>query len=123
LPGRGNALGNVKFLFPNNYNIYLHDTPAKAYFDRHVRAFSHGCVRVEKPFTLTKYLLRNDTSWTDRAITAAMNSGREEWVTLPRPVPVFLTYFTSWVDANGRIQFRPDIYGHDGRMAAHLFAE
>jgi murein L,D-transpeptidase YcbB/YkuD len=121
LPGPGNALGNVKFLFPNNYNIYLHDTPAKFYFDQRVRAFSHGCVRIEKPFGLAKYLLRNDTAWTDRAIMAAMNSGREQWVTLPRTVPVFLTYFTCWVDSHHRIQFREDIYGHDERMAAHLF--
>lgn len=122
LPGPMNALGKVKFLFPNEYNIYLHDTPAKSYFRETSRAFSHGCLRVEKPFELAKYLLRNDPSWDDKAITKAMNSQKERWVSLKQKVPFFITYFTTWVDANNRVHFRKDVYGHNQRMADHLFA-
>lgn len=121
LPGPGNALGQVKFLFPNEYNIYLHDTPAKTYFSQNKRAFSHGCVRVGKPFELTKCLLRGDSSWNNGKILKAMTSRKEQWVTLQHPVPVFITYFTSWVDNNGRLQFWDDIYQHDERMINHLF--
>ena len=121
LPGPGNALGQVKFLFPNNYNIYLHDTPAKSYFGETSRAFSHGCVRVSRPYELAKFLLRSDTTWTERDIRAAMHAGKEKWVALSKTVPVFLTYFTAWV-ADGHLQFRKDIYGHDERMKRHLFS-
>lgn len=123
LPGAHNALGRVKFLFPNNYNIYLHDTPAKSFFEQTDRAFSHGCVRVGKPFELAKYLLRNDSAWTDKTIQTAMNGTKEKWVSVRKTVPVFLTYFTSWVDNHGNLQFRKDIYGHDQRMGSHLFTE
>jgi murein L,D-transpeptidase YcbB/YkuD len=123
LPGPDNALGKVKFLFPNNYNIYLHDTPAKSHFGRTVRAFSHGCVRVEKPYELAKFLLRGDSSWNDKSIRKAMNLGREKWITLRRPIPVFITYFTAWIDNYGRINFRKDIYGHDQRMTERLFTK
>lgn len=121
-PGPTNALGLVKFLFPNNYNIYLHDTPAKSYFNEPSRAFSHGCIRVSQPFELAEYLLRNDSSWNHEAINKAMHAGKEKWVSLKEHVPVFITYFTSWVDKYGRLQFRRDIYGHDQRMAEQLFA-
>lgn len=123
LPGPHNSLGLVKFLFPNNYNIYFHDTPAKSYFDRTDRAFSHGCIRLSEPFALAKYLLRNDSSWTDKKINAAMHASSEKWVPLSEPVPVFITYFTAWVDASGKLHFRKDIYGHDKRMAEHLFVK
>lgn len=123
LPGPGNALGKVKFLFPNEHNIYLHDTPAKSFFERTDRAFSHGCLRVEKPYLLAKYLLRNDKAWDDKTITKAMNGDKEKWVTLPRKIPVFITYFTTWVDKNNRIHFRKDVYGHDKRMADNLFKD
>jgi L,D-transpeptidase YcbB len=111
-PGPGNALGKVKFLFPNKYNIYFHDTPAKTLFDREKRAFSHGCIRLSKPFELAKYLLK-DQGWTDDAIQKAMNARSEKWVKLEEKVPVFITYYTSWVDPYGDLQFRDDIYGHD----------
>lgn len=122
-PGGSNALGRVKFIFPNSYNIYFHDTPSRSLFSRQQRAFSHGCIRVQQPFELAKYLLRNNDSWTDPSIRAAMNSGTEKWVSLPQTVPVFITYFTSWVDHRGIVHFANDIYGHDEQMAQHLFEQ
>lgn len=122
-PGADNALGGVKFVFPNRYNIYLHDTPAKSLFSNEKRAFSHGCIRIQKPFELAKYLLRNEKQWTDEKIRAAMHQDHEQLVRLPKPVPVFVVYFTSWVDSDGVLNFRDDVYGHDARMASHLFGK
>ncbi|MBY0497844.1 MAG: L,D-transpeptidase family protein [Cyanobacteria bacterium] len=112
-PGAGNALGHVKFLFPNKHNVYLHDTPADSLFAKPSRAFSHGCVRVEEPETLAKYVLKDDPEWTESAIFAAMNSGNEQHVKLKKKIPVHIVYFTSWVDENGGLHFQPDIYGYD----------
>jgi murein L,D-transpeptidase YcbB/YkuD len=120
-PGAGNALGRVKFIFPNSYNIYLHDTPGKGVFAREKRAFSHGCIRLDKPTELAEHLLRNDSTWTPAAINAAMFSEREQYVRLKRKRPVTIAYFTSWVDANGLLHFRDDVYGHDARLALELF--
>ncbi len=120
-PGPGNALGKVKFIFPNSYAIYFHDTPAKSLFSREQRAYSHGCIRLEAPTKLAAYLLRNDPSFTDAKIDALMNAGSEKWVTLKEPVPVIISYFTAWVDSKGVLHFRDDIYGHDKRMAERLF--
>jgi L,D-transpeptidase YcbB len=116
-PGPSNSLGQVKFLFPNSYNMYLHDTPAKSLFNEPIRAFSHGCMRVQEPFKLAQFLLRNDPSWNDEKINAAMNSGKERSVTLSERVPVFIVYFTAFVDRDGKINFRKDIYERDNRMA------
>jgi len=121
-PGLKNSLGLVKFLFPNSYNIYLHDTPAKSLFGETNRAFSHGCIRLAEPKKLAEYLLRNEPVWKTDKITKAMNSGKEQFVLLKQPVPVFIGYFTSWVDRDGKLNFRNDIYGHDKKMAAQLFA-
>jgi murein L,D-transpeptidase YcbB/YkuD len=120
-PGPDNALGLVKFLFPNNYNIYLHDTPAKSLFGESKRAFSHGCIRLSEAKKLAEFLLRNDADWNAATITRAMKSGRERYVTLRNPVPVFIGYFTAWVDREGQLNFRNDIYGHDKQLAGHLF--
>lgn len=120
-PGRNNALGKVKFIFPNTYNIYFHDTPSKSLFEKEKRSFSHGCIRLAKPFELAKYLLRDKPEWTDDRIRKAMNRNSEQWVTLTESVPVFIVYFTSWVDKKGLLHFRDDIYQHDSRMASHLF--
>ncbi len=120
-PGPNNSLGLVKFLFPNSYNIYLHDTPAKSLFSESKRAFSHGCIRLGEPRKLAEYLLRNDPSWTSDRITRAMNSRKEQFVTLKQTIPVFIGYFTAWVDRDGKLNFRDDIYGHDRKMAAQLF--
>lgn len=120
-PGRKNALGRVKFIFPNRYAIYLHDSPAKRLFERTNRAFSHGCIRVAEPLKLAKYLLKDQEEWTEKRIEGAMHANSEKWVGLEDPVPVYISYFTSWVDDNGELNFRDDIYGHDKKVAAHLF--
>lgn len=120
-PGGGNALGGVKFIFPNSYNIYFHDTPSRYLFNSQKRAFSHGCVRLEQPFDLAVYLLRKQPEWTEKKIKAAMNRSTEKWVALDKTVPVFITYFTAWVDRDGLLHFAEDIYGHDKRLAKHLF--
>jgi len=113
-PGKGNSLGLVKFLFPNHYNVYLHDTPADALFTRVERDFSHGCVRLDQPLALAKYVLGDQPEWTEEKITAAMSSGTEQAVALKRPLPIYLVYFTAW-DENGRLQVRKDVYGYDRR--------
>lgn len=112
-PGINNSLGLVKFLFPNSNNIYLHDTPAKSLFERESRAFSHGCVRVEKPRELAIELLKSDPSWTPARIDKAMHAGKESWYTLKKKVPVYIGYFTAWVDKDGKINFYKDIYNRD----------
>jgi murein L,D-transpeptidase YcbB/YkuD len=112
-PGAGNALGHVKFLFPNRHNVYLHDTPADSLFAKPSRAFSHGCVRVEEPEQLAKYVLKDFPEWTEDAIGKAMHSGVEKHVKLKKKIPVHIAYFTAWVDENGGLHFQPDIYGYD----------
>ncbi len=120
-PGPGNSLGKVKFLFPNSFSIYLHDTPSQYLFEKEERSFSHGCIRLSEPAWLAEYLLRNDSSWNPRKIEKAMNASKEQTVLLKEAVPVYLTYFTSWIDANGRLNFRDDIYGHDKKLEHLLF--
>ncbi len=120
-PGPENSLGKVKFLFPNSFNIYLHDTPAKELFNKDIRAFSHGCIRVYDPEKLSNYLLKNNDDWTPEKIKKAMNSGNEQYVKLKKPVPVFITYYTAWVDGDGVLNFRDDIYGHDKEVAQKMF--
>ncbi|MBK9764618.1 MAG: L,D-transpeptidase family protein [Flavobacteriales bacterium] len=120
-PGAGNALGRVKFLFPNSYSIYFHDTPSKGGFAKDKRAFSHGCIRLSQPQELAEYLLRNDTAWTTEKIKQAMFSGKEKWVTMKEKRPVTIGYFTAWVGTDGRLNFRDDVYGHDAKLAAELF--
>ncbi len=120
-PGPNNALGRVKFLFPNSYHIYMHDTPAQTFFARDQRAFSHGCIRLEEPRQLAEYLLRNDSTWTETRMTAAMLGGKEVYVPLAKKLPVMLVYFTAWEDGDGLLNFREDVYGHDQKLAAELF--
>jgi murein L,D-transpeptidase YcbB/YkuD len=116
-PGQGNSLGLVKFLFPNHYNVYLHDTPAQALFDRVERDFSHGCVRLDEPAALAKYVLRDQPEWTDAKIDEAMHAGTEKAVALKQPIPIYLVYFTAW-EENGALQHAPDVYGLDRRHTA-----
>ena len=120
-PGADNALGKVKFIFPNQYDIYFHDTPSKHLFGQSTRAFSHGCIRLSEPVEFAKFLLKDNSFWTDSEIELAMNLGKEKWVKLPEPIPVTIGYFTAWVDALGQLNFREDIYGHDKKMAEQLF--
>ena len=117
LPGAGNSLGKVKFLFPNSHNIYFHDTPAKSLFAIRKRTFSHGCIRLAEPQKLAEYLLRNDAAWTPQKIRQAMDSGKEQFVQLQSPVAVSITYFTAFVDKSGQLHFREDVYGHDKPVA------
>lgn len=122
-PGVDNSLGLVKFLFPNNNNIYLHDTPSKQLFNEEKRAFSHGCIRVEKPKELANLILEGDTNWTPEKIDIAMNKGKESWYTLKNKIPVYIGYFTAWVDNDGAINFYKDIYTRDEQLAAMLLEE
>ncbi|HEV8082539.1 MAG TPA: L,D-transpeptidase family protein [Chitinophagaceae bacterium] len=120
-PGGDNSLGKVKFLFPNSFNIYFHDTPAKSLFSKDVRAYSHGCIRLSDPEKLANYLLKDNSKWTPEKINEAMNSGDEQFVAVKNPVPVFITYYTAWVDDTGLLNFRTDIYGHDKEIAQKMF--
>lgn len=122
-PGVNNSLGLVKFLFPNSYNIYLHDSPAKSLYKETSRAFSHGCIRVSEPEKLANFLLRNDSTWTTTSIHNAMHAGKQQYVTLKQTVPVFIAYFTAFIDRKGKINFRKDIYDRDERLARMLLQE
>ena len=122
-PGAANSLGLVKFLFPNNYDIYLHDTPNRNLFSQSNRTLSHGCIRISDPAKMASYLLRSDTAWTAQKIDSAMHLQKEKWVSLNHPVRVFIGYFTTWVDEKGKLNFRKDVYGHDNAMADKLFAK
>jgi murein L,D-transpeptidase YcbB/YkuD len=112
-PGPGNALGRVKFMFPNTYDVYIHDTPSKGFFARDERAISSGCVRVEKPFDLAVLLLSDSPEWSPANILIAMQQDKEQTVRLKIPVDVILIYLTAWTDGSDRIQFRKDIYQRD----------
>ncbi len=121
-PGPANSLGLVKFLFPNSYSIYLHDTPNRNLFQQSGRGLSHGCIRIADPKKFAQYLLREDSlTWTSSKIDTAMHLAKEKWVTLKQTVPVYLVYFTAWVDKDGLLNFRKDIYGHDAKMNNKLF--
>lgn len=122
-PGSKNALGKIKFIFPNNFNIYLHDTPAKSLFKEQRRGFSHGCIRLEEPFKLAEYLLSYNRNYTSNEIKKLYASSKETWVVLPKPIPVLICYFTSWVDINGNLNFREDIYNHDLKLEHEIFGE
>jgi murein L,D-transpeptidase YcbB/YkuD len=123
LPGPDNPLGQVKFMFPNEYDVYLHDTPADHLFSRTERDFSHGCIRLERPVQLAEYLLKDDPNWQGGRIREAILSGEQKSVKLAAPIPVHILYFTAWVEDDGTLQFRDDIYGHDAKLAAALQKE
>jgi len=122
-PGRGNALGRIKFLFPNRFNVYLHDTPEEAHFERAARALSHGCIRVERPLELADFVFAGEPGWTSERVRAEIATGRTEGTALARPIPVHILYWTAFVDGAGRVHFRRDVYGHDERLAALLARE
>ncbi|MBD0333168.1 MAG: L,D-transpeptidase family protein [Chitinophagaceae bacterium] len=121
LPGKDNPLGKVKFLFPNTFDIYLHDTPDKNLFKRKDRALSHGCIRVADAAKLAQYLLENQSGWTENKIREAMSSGKEQTVTVKNSKPVYISYYTAWVDETGKMNFRNDVYGHDKSTAEKMF--
>jgi murein L,D-transpeptidase YcbB/YkuD len=113
LPGPWNALGGVKFVFPNGYDIYLHDTPSKMLFNESTRTFSHGCIRISEPKKLAMFLLSNQGQWTEEAIDSAMISRIEKFVPLKKPVPVYVVYLTAFVDSDGVLNFSKDVYSRD----------
>lgn len=121
-PGPGNALGKVKFIFPNSFNMYFHDTPSKSLFGEDKRAFSHGCVRLSEPQKMAEWLLRNDNAWPKEKIVKAMNQTHETSVKLIEAIPVFIIYYTAWVDADGLLNFRDDVYKHDKELMQKMFS-
>lgn len=118
--GDGNALGRVKFMFPNRFNIYLHDTPAKALFGKDERTFSHGCIRVSDPPGLAEAVLTQTGDWPLQRINETIESGERRIVTLKEPLPVHISYLTSWVNKDGSVHFRKDVYGRDAKLAEAL---
>lgn len=121
LPGPGNALGKVKFLFPNSHDIYMHDTQAKSLFKNDKRAYSHGCIRLSDPEKMANYVLKDEAGWDANSISAAMNGTTEKSVRLKNPIPVIITYYTAWVDERGLLHYAGDVYGHDKHMAEKMF--
>ena len=115
-PGRSNALGAVKFLFPNDNNIYLHDTPASQYFSAHSRAFSHGCIRLEKPLDLARALLADVTETSPDRLDALLARDSEQWINVTETLPVYILYFTAWAGRDGTMRFYPDIYERNRRL-------
>lgn len=122
-PGPGNALGKVKFIFPNSFNMYFHDTPSKSLFGQDKRAFSHGCIRLSEPQKMAEWLLRNDPEWPKEKIVSAMNQKTEKGVKLKESIPVFIIYYTAWVDHEGLLNFRDDVYKHDSELMKKMFIE
>ena len=121
-PGPSNALGRVKFMFPNPYQVYLHDTPSQSLFERPERAFSSGCVRVERALELAEHVLADERRWNQDSIAKTVEAGELENVTLKRRIPVLLAYWTAWLDPKGRTNFRRDVYDQDAKWAQALNA-
>ncbi len=121
-PGPKNPLGTIKFMFPNEFSVYLHDTSEPHLFDRSRRGYSHGCVRIEKPLEFAGFLLEGDSTWTVPKVRAAIRSKAHRIITLPQKVPVYLLYWTAFVEPDGTVNFRRDVYGHDATIAAALRA-
>jgi murein L,D-transpeptidase YcbB/YkuD len=115
-PGGNNSLGLVKFMFPNQHSVYIHDTPARTLFTREERALSHGCIRIQNPEKLAALLLKDDSAWTSDKIDAAMHQTKERIVNLDQKIPVVILYLTFWADSNGKAHFRPDIYDRDAEV-------
>jgi murein L,D-transpeptidase YcbB/YkuD len=121
-PGESNALGRVKFLFPNSYSIYLHDTPSRQLFTATRRTFSHGCIRLEHPLELAEILLRNQDGWNSEKINQVLATGETQNVELEHPLPILIVYWTVSVGASGRIRHSDDIYDLDPPLLAALDA-
>ncbi len=112
-PGDDNSLGLVKFEFENSHDVYLHDTPAKELFNQEIRDLSHGCVRLENAFALVDYLMRDNPEWTEDRVQDILSEGKTKYIKAYRPTPILITYITAWVDEDGAINFRDDVYGKD----------
>ncbi|MCX5882950.1 MAG: L,D-transpeptidase family protein [Deltaproteobacteria bacterium] len=122
-PGPSNALGRIKFMFPNKFSVYLHDTPQRGLFKRASRDFSSGCIRIEKPVELAKYLLQNDPQWPNQKIMETIESGVTTVVRIKEPIPVHLLYWTAWVTEMGTVHFGNDIYDRDPPLSRALKAK
>lgn len=112
-PGDGNALGLVKFEFANEHSVYMHDTPAKNLFSQEVRALSHGCIRLENPFALVEYLIKDTPQWDNGKIQNVLDSRKTTYVRIGKAIPIYITYLTAWVDDKGLVNYRGDIYNKD----------
>ncbi|MBR9989476.1 MAG: L,D-transpeptidase family protein, partial [Gemmatimonadetes bacterium] len=117
-PGSSNALGQYKFIFPNDDNIYLHDTPADHLFSRVRRDFSHGCIRIERPADLARLLVSKASRHSAASLDGFLATGAEKWIPLSKPVPVYLVYFTAWAQEDGTLRFHHDVYGHDDEVGS-----
>jgi murein L,D-transpeptidase YcbB/YkuD len=115
-----NPLGHIKFLFPNEFDIYLHDTPSDHLFEESERNFSHGCIRIEDPVWLASYLLKDEPQWNKKKLYEAIYRQEEQSISLKKKLPVFILYFTTWVDEKGTIHFMKDIYDHDKQLKSIL---
>ncbi len=120
-PGKNNALGRIKFMFPNNYSVYLHDTPSRNLFSQNYRAFSHGCVRVENPFEFAKVLMSGTENWDSEKFDYYAKRNKTKVLRFENPIPIHITYMTAWADEHGVINFRPDIYKRDSQIADNLY--
>jgi murein L,D-transpeptidase YcbB/YkuD len=116
-------LGRVKFVFPNPFDVYLHDTPSRQLFSKSLRTFSSGCIRIQKPVELGEYLLRDRPEWTREQIEAAFLTEKQQTVRLSQPIPVHLLYWTAWVTNENTVHFRKDVYGRDKRLSEVLASE
>lgn len=122
-PGPENILGRLKFVFPNKYDIYLHDTPYQEDFAKTARAYSHGCIRAEKPIDLAVWVLRGKPGWHLKRTLGAIDAGGKQTVELVEPVNVYFLYSTAWMGDDGSVQFRPDIYERDKKLIEALGAK
>jgi len=111
-----NPLGRIKFMFPNQFDVYLHDTTQKSLFQRSKRMYSHGCIRVEKPYELGEWVLKDDPAWSKERLLKEIKKGKRQVVNLPKHIPVYVIYLTAWFDTRGHIHFRDDIYDYDKNL-------
>jgi len=115
-----NPLGRIKFMFPNQFDVYLHDTTQKSLFQRSRRMYSHGCIRVEKPYELGEWVLKDDPAWSKERLIKEIRKGKRQQINLPKPIPVYVIYLTAWFDTRGHIHFRDDIYDYDKNLEKAL---
>ncbi|MEW5721853.1 MAG: L,D-transpeptidase family protein [Thermodesulfobacteriota bacterium] len=122
-PGPGNALGRIKFVFPNRFSVYMHDTPSKHLFEREYRAYSHGCIRLQKPIDLAVFLMQDDLDWTSEKVKSLIRTGATQRIPVEQDSKVHVVYFTAWVDEEGVLQFRNDLYHRDPALRRVLFED
>jgi murein L,D-transpeptidase YcbB/YkuD len=115
-PGPSNPMGRIKFMLPNKFSVYLHDTPGRSLFKETNRVFSSRCIRIEKPIDLALYLLKNDPNWSRDKLMEAVEDGKPTVIWIQNPITVYLQYWTAWVDEFGDLNFREDIYHRDGPL-------